>query len=729
MKSSRLLLLTPVVLLLSATASAVESFDRHVLFANAPAATGGYSNTRTKVVAPSTLELVNGRLPIATDRFVSPPNALKLHWKSVTGGDWSVKINQPGRDWRKFQLIGDTLAFWCWSDTELTELNSPRVFMQEPSGRGSSSFPLVSGAERLPAKQWVRVKIPITRDNRLYRGTRDRVFEISDAVNLTFISGLDDGIEHTLYLDDFMLIDGAAPADMSPPATPVGLTARGYERHCDLHWQASSDDDLLTWRIYRSENGTDYVPIATQRGDWTRFPDFVGAPGRTFHYKVSAVDLAGNESKLSAAVSAATRPFTDAALLDMVQEGCFRYFWEAAHPVAGMAPEILPGDENLIALGGNGFGVMALMVAVDRGFITREQGVERMLKIVRFLAKADRFHGVWPHFLDGNTGRTLDYFGKYDNGGDLVETAFMIQGLLAARQYFNHDTPAEREVRDTATQFWREVEWDWYRQKGSDVLTWHWSPDHDFYINHPLIGWNETLIVYLLAIASPTHPVPASMWHTGWAGRSDLAVKYRRGWTTQGDHFTNGHSYHGIKLEVGEAGGGELFFTHFSFMGFDPRGIRDAYTNYFTNNRAIALIQHDYAIDNPRGFTGYGADCWGRSAGVNAGGAKALPRSDNGTINVMASLASMPYTPEESMAALRHFYRDLGDRIWGTYGFHDGFNETENWYDEDYMVLNQPPTVVMIENHRTGLVWKNFMANPEIAPALNAIGFKPDREK
>jgi exo beta-1,2-glucooligosaccharide sophorohydrolase (non-reducing end) len=730
MKPHRALLLAACsLLLLTTTAFAVAPLDRHVLFANAPTNTGGYSHTKTMVVAPSTLEVADGRVPIATDRFTSPPNALKLHWKSATGGDWNVKLSQPGRDWRKFGLIGDTLAFWCWSDTELTELNSPLLFMQEPEGRGSDAFRLVSGADRIPARQWVRVKIPITRSNSLYRGTGDRIFDVSQAVSVSFMQGLDDGAEHTVYLDDFMIIDSTAPADTTPPAAPAGLTVRGYERHCDLSWQPATDDDVLVWRIYRSENGTDFTPVATQRGNWTRFPDFTGAPGRTFHYKVSAVDLAGNESPLSAAVSASTRPFSDSELLDLVQEGCFRYYWEAGHPDAGMAPEILPGDENLIALGGNGFGVMALMAAVDRRFITREQGVERMLKIVRFLAKADRFHGVWPHFLDGRTGKTIPYFGKYDNGGDLVETAFMIQGLLAARRYFDRDTPAEREIRDTATRFWHEVEWDWYRQNGnSDVLTWHWSPDHGFHINHPLIGWNESQIIYLLAIASPTHPVPASMWHTGWAGQSDLHVKYRRGWsrTTQGDRFTNGNTYYGIKLEVGEGNGAELFFTHFSFMGFDPRGIRDAYTNYFTNNRAIALIQHAYAIDNPRKFAGYGADCWGRSAGVNSGGAKALPRDDNGTINVMAALSSMPYTPEESMAALRHFYRDLGDRIWGTYGFHDGFNETENWFDEDYMALNQAPIVVMIENHRTGLVWKNFMANPEIAPALQAIGFQPD---
>ncbi|HEV3310879.1 MAG TPA: glucoamylase family protein, partial [Chloroflexota bacterium] len=349
--------------------------------------------------------------------------------------------------------------------------------------------------------------------------------------------------------------------------------------------------------------------------------------------------------------------------------------------------------------------------------------------IVRFLARADRFHGVWPHFLNGDTGKAIPFFGKYDNGGDLVETAFMIQGLLAARQYFDGDTTAEREVRDTITRLWREVEWDWYRRTpAGDVLYWHWSPDHGFYIGHPLVGWNETMIVYLLAIASPTHPVPASLYYSGWAGTADLQVRYRQGWsrTTAGDHYANGRSYHGIKLDVGEGNGADLFFTHFSFMGFDPRGLRDRYTNYFSNNRAIALINRAYCIENPRHFVGYGPDCWGLSAGVNSGGGRPLPRDDNGTINIMASLASMPYTPKESLAALKHYYRDLGAKVWGIYGFHDGFNQTEDWYEEIYMALNQAPITVMVENHRTGLVWRLFMSNPEIRPALEAIGFKAD---
>lgn len=720
----------PLVLSLLCTiaVSAAAPFDQHVIFDNTVAG-GGYASSETYALAPSTLEQTGGKFPLTTDHFVSPPNALRLHWKSAQGGDWRAAVLAPGRDWRKFEMIGDTLAFWCYADTEITELNSPRVSLMDSAGLGSPSLTLVRGGDRIPAGKWVRVKLPFNPESALYGDTTDRAFSLRDAVSVAFVQGLDDGAEHTLYLDDIMIVDGAA-TDTTPPAAPAGLAVRSYERHCDLSWQPSPAADLLAYRIYRSGDGKNFTPVGTQRGDRTRYEDFTGEPGRTAFYKVSAVDLANNESPLSEAATATTRPMNDAELLDMVQAGCFRYYWEAGHPEAGLAPEITPGDPNLLAMGGNGFGVMALVAATDRGFVTREQGAARLLKIVRFLAKADRFHGVWPHFLDGRTGKTIPYFGIYDNGGDLVETAFMIQGLLAARQYFGGDTPAEREIRETVTRLWREVEWDWYRQTpDSDVLYWHWSPDHGFHINHPLIGWNETMIIYLLAIASPTHPVPASLWHTGWAGQSARHVRYRQGWsrTTDGDHFTNGHTYYGIKLEVGEGNGAELFFTHFSFMGFDPRGLRDRYTNYFKNNRAIALIQQAYAIDNPRKFAGYGADCWGRSAGVNCAGARALPRDDNGTINIMASLASMPYTPAESMAALRHFYRDLGPKTWGAYGFHDSFNETQNWFGEDYMALNQAPIVVMIENHRSGLVWKNFMANPEIKPALDAIGFQPDK--
>ena len=726
--SARLFRAATIGLTVLALAAHAAFYDDHVIFENA-IASGPYPHSEASVIAPSTLETQNGAVLVTSDRWHSVPNALRLKWKSAPGGDWRVTLRVPGTDWRKFKMRGDTLAFWIYSEKEITEHGAPRISLLDRDGHGSNGRPLVKGEASVPAGRWVRMQLPLPAS--IIRSTDDDEFHLENTVGVVFVQGLDDNTEHTVYIDDVMIVDGA-PADATPPAAPAGLAAQGYERHCDLSWQRSPEADVLSYRIYRSLDGKDYQPVGSQRGDRNRQEDFLGAPGRTAYYKVTAVDLAGNESPPSAAVRATTRPMNDAELLDMVQLGCFRYYWEAGHPNAGFAPEILPGDEHLMALGGNGFGIMALLVAAERQFITRDEAAARLVKITRFLGQADRYHGAWSHFLDGRTSKTIPYFGRYDDGGDLVETAFMIQGLLAARQYFNRDTPAEREIRESATRFWREVEWDWYRQRpDSDVLYWHWSPDHGFHINHPLIGWNETAIIYLLAIASPTHPVPAAMWHTGWAGQSPLHLDYRRGWsrTTEGDHFTNGHSYYGIKLEVGEGNGAELFFTHFSYMGFDPRGIRDRYTNYFKNNRAIALIQQAYAVENPRKFAGYGADCWGRSAGVNSGGGRATPRDDNGTINVMASLASMPYTPDESMAALRHFYRDLGPKIWGPWGFYDGFNETQNQFDPDYMALNQAPIVVMIENHRTGLVWKNFMANPEIKPALDAIGFKPDHSE
>jgi hypothetical protein len=279
---------------------------------------------------------------------------------------------------------------------------------------------------------------------------------------------------------------------------------------------------------------------------------------------------------------------------------------------------------------------------------------------------------------------------------------------------------------------WESVEWDWYRRSpDSDFLFWHWSPDYEWHINHPLVGWNETMIVYLLAIASPTHAIPADMYYSGWAGQSDRAVHYRRNWgnTREGDHYLNGNTYYGIKLDVAVGSGGPLFFTHYSFMGFDPRGKRDRYTNYFNNNRNIALINQAYCKENPGSYIGYGENCWGLTASDDPWGYKAHEpdiRMDNGTVTPTGALASFPYTPEESMKALKHFYFDLGNVLWGFYGFRDAFNLSQNWVADIYMGLNQAPITVMIENYRTGLIWELFMSNPEITTMLDAIGFQPD---
>jgi hypothetical protein len=410
---------------------------------------------------------------------------------------------------------------------------------------------------------------------------------------------------------------------------------------------------------------------------------------------------------------------SDDELLTMVEEASFRYYAEANEPHSGMTRENTPGNDDVVAVGASGFGIMALIVGADRGFISRQHAIDRLLRITAFLQAADRYHGVWPHFLSGSTGHTLPVFGMYDNGADLVETSFLMEGLLSARQYFKGDSPLERELYSRITHLWETVDWNWFRATPQrDALYWHWSPDYSFYIANRLQGWNEVMITYLLAIASPTHGVPASLYSTGFTGQGP-----------DGHRYGVRETYYGIPLDMNYSPGspGPLFFTDYSYMGYDPHGRRDPYANYFENNRNEALVSQAYGIANPHHWKGYGADDWGLTAVDGPEGYSEYKpfTEDDGTIAPTGAISAFAYTPQQSMLALKHFYRDLGAQVWDIYGFRDAFNLQENWYSGITMGLNQAPMAVMIENHRTGLVWRSFMANPEIQPMLKNIGLTP----
>lgn len=397
---------------------------------------------------------------------------------------------------------------------------------------------------------------------------------------------------------------------------------------------------------------------------------------------------------------------SDEALLTLVQEHTFRYFWDFGHPVSGLARE-RNSSGNLVTIGGSGFGVMAILVGIERGFITRSEGVDRINTIVDFLSTADRFHGAWPHWMNGVTGVTQP-FSAQDDGADLVETAFMIQGLLTVRQYLNEGNGFEADLIDKINILWEEVEWDWFTQ-GQNTLYWHWSPNSGFSMNMQIKGYDEGLIVYFLASASPTHPIDPAAYHNGWASNGGMV---------------NGNNYHGIQLPLGFPFGGPLFFAHYSFMGLDPNNLQDNYANYWTQNVNHTLINRQHCIINPNNFVGYSAHCWGLTASDNHQGYSAhSPTNDLGVITPTAALGSMPYTPEESMDAMRFFYYTIGDKLWGQYGFYDAFNFTEGWVANSYLAIDQGPIVVMIENHRTGLLWSHFMTAPEVSTAMNQLGF------
>jgi hypothetical protein len=403
---------------------------------------------------------------------------------------------------------------------------------------------------------------------------------------------------------------------------------------------------------------------------------------------------------------------TDEQLLDLVQKQTFRYFWDFAHPVSGLARERSNraydyGDE-VVTTGGTGFGVMAVVVAAERKWITRDTAAKFLLKMVRFLAKADAYHGVFPHWLNGATGKTIP-FSRKDDGADLVETSFLFQGLLCVRQYFNENNRTETELRNRINSLWNDIEWNWFTKGGEEVLYWHWSPNNGWAMNFPVRGFNECLIMYVLAASGTRYAVSDAVYHRGWA---------------QSSFFKNGKEYYGIKLPLGFDYGGPLFFSHYSFLGLDPRGLKDRYADYWEQNKNHTLINREHCIRNPNGFKGYGADCWGLTASDTYNGYNAhSPENDFGTISPTAALSAFPYTPEYSMQALKHFYYKLGDKIWSKYGFTDAFNETQNWYAKSHLAIDQGPIIVMIENYRSGLLWKLFMSCPEIQNGLKKLGF------
>ncbi len=705
--------------------SSRTAYYSHLIFDNSLTARS-YYHSHCVFTLPSEVKAIRHKLPVAEDFFVSPPNALELTWCSRPGGDWRAEIHVERWRGRPLRLQGDTLTFWCYPTQPVDVECLPGLALALAGGHSTLSRLLrwPEFLSDLPAGQWTWVQIPLS-----IFSTDTEQFDFGLLRKIIFTQAVDDEQWHTLYLDEIKLRD---EREGQPVAPPERLTARAYARHVDLQWEPLNDPEVEYCVIYRAVDGGEFQPVGIQSPAFNRYADYIEVPAETIAYWVTTVNHAYQESSPSPIIATSLRPLRDDDLLTMVQEASFRYYWEHAHPDAGMALECVPGDEHLVALGASGFGVMALVVAVARGFVSREAAVAHLHKILAFLQRAERFHGAWPHFLDGRTGQVVPVFGRYDNGGDLVETAFMMQGLLTARQYFDQETPEERALRDIITRLWEEVEWDWYRNPADpDYLYWHWSPTFGWRINHPLIGWNETLIAYLLAIASPTHPVPPSLYHTGWASQAPRARRYRQNWgkTTHGDRYVNGREYYGLRLPVGVGTGGPLFFTHYSFLGFDPRGKRDRYANYFENNRLLTLINYRYCVANPGHYEGYGPQCWGLTASDDHTGYLAhdpTPKNDNGTITPTAALSAFPYTPAESMTALKHFYYERGRELWGIYGFRDAFNPTENYVSSIFMGLNQAPIVVMIENYRTGLPWKLFMANPEIPVALETIGFVPD---
>ncbi len=511
--------------------------------------------------------------------------------------------------------------------------------------------------------------------------------------------------------------DGITPS----PSTTFNVKSAPLIR---FYFNNSVDRSSVASSVLLTENGSTAVPVtvsyesndsvlvvqpATRLKYLTRYNITTGSTLKSVARGnlLSGVDLAF-VSQLDS-----SNKFTlisDNALMDTVQKRTFAYFWDFAHPVSGLARERNTSGE-VVTSGGSGFGIMAIPVAVSRNFITRAQGLSRMQTIVGFLKNtAQTFHGAFPHWINGTTGAAVPFSTK-DNGADLVETSYLMMGLLTARQYFNGGDAAETALRNDINMLWRAVDWNWFRQGSQNVLYWHWSPDYDWQMNVAIRGWNECLVTYVLAASSTTHGIPPAVYTNGWANNG-------------GSGFINGSTYYGYTLPLGPALGGPLFLSQYSFMGINPNGLSDAYANYTVQTKNHTLINYGYCRANPAGKYGYSSSCWGLTASdVPNGYAASSPANDVGVIAPTAALSSMPYTPAESMQALKFFYYILGDKIWGQYGFTDAFSLQQLWFANSYLAIDQGPVIVMMENHRTGLPWQLFTSCPEVKAGMLSLGF------
>ncbi len=412
---------------------------------------------------------------------------------------------------------------------------------------------------------------------------------------------------------------------------------------------------------------------------------------------ISAIDSTDKFTRIS-----------DSALLTLIQQQTFKYFWDFGHPTSGMARE-RNSSGDVCTTGGSGFGIMSMIAAVNRSFISRTDALNRIQKIVSFYKNnCTAYHGVYAHWINGATGVTVP-FSMQDDGADLVETSYLMQGLLCARQYFNASNAEEDTLRNNINVLWDAVDWNWFKQNNQNVLYWHWSPNYQWSINQQISGWDEAMIVYALAASSNTNAIAKVVYDNGWA---------------QNGAEQNGKIFYGIKLPLGPDLGGPLFFSHYSFLGINPHQLTDAYANYFTQDTAHSKINYNYCVANPSNYFGYSNSCWGLTASDEEGGYSAhAPDNDNGTITPTAAISSLPYTPTQSMNALRFFYYKLGNKLWGDYGLVDAFNLNNLWFADSYLAIDQGPEIVMIENYRTGLLWNLFMSCPEIKKGMKAIGF------
>ncbi len=676
-----------------------------------PVGLGYYDASVPVITPPSQLTTVaspyGGKLPILTNQAFTGTQSGLLQWTSAPGGNWTIYIACPG--FQAYDATGySNVVLFVNGPLPIPATSLPQVGLESTTSQKTAvvnvgAF-LTQGMDG-DTSTWQKVVLPLTAFQPYGQ------FSLAQFKDVFFNQGAADNLTRTMWLDNLRVRDGFIPG------APGGVVTRAGDRNVILHWSRNSEADVVGYNIYRSANTNGpFNLLSPQPGLAPSFTDFAVTNGQPYFYLVRAFNGAWVESPNSAVVSGRPHSFaSDAEFLEYVQQASFDFFWHEANPANALVRD-RSQPFSPISIAGVGFELTGIGIAIDHGWISRDQGRQRVLTALR---------NFWNGPQGTNTTGMIGYNGWFyhmlrldtatrDGSSELssIDTALLLAGVLYVRQYFDTDQPDETEIRSLASAIFNRVDWQWMANGGSS-LSMGWQPESGF-LPWRWIGYNEAMILYIMGLGAPTNPLPPGQWSSWISGYL---------W-----HTNYGYAY--VEFPP-------LFGHQYSHCWIDFRHIGDAYMNghgisYFENSRRATLAQQAYCVANPGGYAGYGSNVWGLSAcdgpgygsysGYTARGAPPA-QNDDGTIAPTAVGGSMPFAAEICLPTLRHFYDQFLTNLWFGYGFRDAFNLTANWWDSDVLSIDQGAILLMAENYRSQAVWQRFAQIPEIQRGLQAAGF------
>ncbi len=719
-----IMMTVPVVLLIlcvlgpGASVSLAQALTPIVVFDEDDAAGSGYYDASWGTRQGSSLLTLAGsagdKLPIVNGRASSGTQCGLLQWTSAPGALWGLYVSSPGWLARDASAY-DSLTLMVNGPAVIDTAALPWIAMESTTNQKSS---LVSMAAYLPAGldadtgSWQRISIPLTAFEPY--GS----FLLAQFKDFWFSQRTADNVQHTIWFDEVRLVGEQSTV----AAVEVnGLVVYGGDRSVLLHWDPDSVQIPDGYHVYRATVAAGpFTRLTTTAAVLTGWSDVTVSNGQSYSYYVRAVGGGAVEGPPSDTISIMPQGFaTDDDFLDYMQRAAVDYFWYEANPVNGLIRDRSQrGSPASIAA--TGFGLSAIAVGVDHGWITRAAARDRVLATLTTFWNGPQgtavsgmtgYRGFFYHFLDMATATRMV---SWDTELSSIDTGLLLAGILDVRQYFTGSDAREARIRELADSIYARIEWDWMRNGGAS-LTHGWQPASGF-IPYRWIGYNEAMILYILAMGAPAHAIPGSAWTAWTSGYNWLSNQY-------------GYSFLGFP---------PLFGHQYSHCWVDFRSIADSYMTakgitYAENTRRATLAQQAYCIANPGGFTGYSALLWGLTAcdgptatgylGYRARGAPGPGTVDDGTIAPTAAAGSMPFTPEISIPTLRNMYDQYRTTLWTPYGFADAFNLKANWWDRDVIGIDQGPIALMIENHRTHSIWLRSRENTNIQTGLDAAGF------